>query len=72
MNLAHGWIINNSSTAVASAKVHVLSMDLEHASPKNTCTLAEQDDGTRFLLKADRSYCSVGRGCCKNPGVLTG
>lgn len=54
--LVHYTIVNNQSTMVASAKIHTLSIDLKHASPKTTCTLAEQEDGTRFPLKTDHSY----------------
>lgn len=41
---------------VTSAKVHALSMDLEHVSPGTTCALAEQEDRTRLPLKTGNSY----------------
>lgn len=54
--LMHCRVISEVSTMVTSAKVHALSMDLEHVSPGTTCALAEQEDRTRFPLKTGNSY----------------
>lgn len=45
-----------SLTPVASAKLHTLSMNLEHAEPKATYVLTELEGGTRFPFKIGDNY----------------
>lgn len=70
--LEHYRIINNPSATAASAKVHTLSADLEHVSPKTTSALTEQESGTGFPLKTGCSYWSVGGDAVRTEGALAG
>lgn len=45
-----------SLTAVASAKLHALCMNLKHVEPKATYILTELKGGTRFPLEIGDNY----------------